>query len=447
VTYPIEQSPTVALLDCRYQLHQRVGEGGMSTVYRAEDTILGRTVAVKLLKDDAEVLAAPVRAHREAGALARLNHPGLVTLLEAKLEPDGPRYLVMEYIDGPTLSRLLRDGPLSTLQVAQLADELASGLGAVHAAGLVHRDVKPSNILLTPSPVAGLGFRVKLADFGLAQLADATSVTTPGMVLGTAAYLAPEQVRGQGSCPGSDIYALGLVLLEALSGKRAFSHTSGIGEVMARLMESPSIPEFIEPRWADLLTRMTQADPAARPSALEVAEIVRQLPTGDVGPARTARLPQSTISDTAPARIRARATHRAPTAHRRRARRPGIRAWVAAGAVALAMTVALVCLPWLSAKTGPAPVTVDRVSEQGGEQMPVDMPATDDAPSQNVSDLESPAPVSEVQPATDVTSKADREAQKQAHAEQREAEKQQAAAQRETEKAARDQARQEKKGK
>ncbi|KRB35183.1 serine/threonine-protein kinase [Microbacterium sp. Root180] len=361
----MEPPQTVALLDARYQLHERVGEGGMATVYRAEDTFLGRIVAIKLLRNEAEVLASPVRAHREVSALARLNHPSLVTLLEANLAPGDCRYLVMEYIDGPNLSRFLRDGPLSMAQVAHLARELGSGLAVVHAAGLVHRDIKPSNILLAPAPRPDTFFRVKLADFGLAQLADATSVTTPGMVTGTAAYLAPEQVRGEASSAASDTYALGLVLLEALTGERAFGHASGIGAVMARLLEPPAIPSDVDPGWADLVRRMTLSDPTARPTALEVLDTVSTLPASAARPASTAVLPQSVVpADTAP--MRRRPVAPTPTQVARRRHRPG--AWIGAGAAASFFAVALVCIPGMvagSTGTTPAPrLVVDRLAEE-----------------------------------------------------------------------------------
>ena len=453
MTHPIEPHATVALLDGRYQLHERVGEGGMAEVYRAEDILLGRTVAVKLLKDDAEVLASPVRAHREVSALARVNDPSLVTLLEANLAPEGPRYLVMEYVDGPTLSRLLRAGPLSTLQVAQLAGQLASGLSAVHAAGLVHRDVKPSNILLAPSLSPAVCFHVKLADFGLAQLADATSVTTPGMVLGTAAYLAPEQVRGEASCPASDIYALGLVLLEALTGKRAFSHASGIGEVMARLMEPPAIPEDIDAAWAELLTRMTASDPAARPTAREIVGIAATLPTTTSRPATTAPLPTPVAPRIVPVHTRGHAPHPGPAAHRRRRRQPGQRAWIGAGAIAAALTTALVCLPFVSTGSNNpepvAPVSVQPLVEDTSTGSTAVEPATVDTSSLAGVNAPppSPGPAQDDQPAGGAPSKAEREADKQAEAAQRDAEKQAAVDQRAAEKAARDAAHQEKKGK
>lgn len=337
----LENTPTLALLDGRYQLHERVGEGGMAQVYRAEDVILGRTVAIKMMRTDADVLAASARAHSEVKALATLNHPSLVTLLDARIEPGRARYLVMEFVQGPTLAERLRNAPLSLREVAHLAGELADGLGAVHDAGLLHRDVKPSNVLLAPASGDRVGFHVKLTDFGLAQYADADPITTPGIVLGTAAYLSPEQVRGQGSSPASDIYALGLVLLEALTGDRPFSHTSGIGAVLARLLESPAIPEDLPGEWVRLLESMTASDPALRPTALEVARRVAVIP---VEPARAAVVPPAR-EITIPvglARMRAGSHVAPPRRQARAARREGAwlrRAVMASSAVVAALAV------------------------------------------------------------------------------------------------------------
>ncbi|TDN92077.1 serine/threonine-protein kinase [Microbacterium sp. BK668] len=285
MTQHTDEHETVALLDGRYELHERLGAGGMAEVFRAEDTFLRRTVAVKMLRSEADALASPVRAQREVSALSAVAHPALVTLLDAQIAPDRQRYLVMEFVDGPTLAQRLYTSPLTMEQVGHLASELGAGLRAVHDAGLVHRDVKPSNILLAPSAAPSREFHVKLADFGLAQLADAAPLTTPGVVIGTAAYLAPEQVRGESCGSAADIYAFGLVLLEAITGERAFPHASGIGAVIARLVESPEIPSGLDPRWADLLRRMLSAEPAERPSALEVLHAVAEVPAPAVRPA------------------------------------------------------------------------------------------------------------------------------------------------------------------
>ncbi len=272
-----EEAPAAPLLDGRYRLGECIGQGGMGKVYRADDVVLGRTVAVKTVAPAAGVSNALDRVRNEVTLLAAVQHPSLVTLLDAHIDDAGSSYLVMEYVDGPSLARHMRSGPLTEVEVATLALDLASGLDAVHAAGVVHRDLTPANILLAPSVLPKAPFRAKLADFGVAFLIDSTRLTTPGMVVGTAAYLAPEQVRGDAAAPPADIYALGLVLLEALTGERAYPHASGIGAVMARLVEPPKIPADIGPEWTGLLRRMIASDPAERPSAGEVATVAAGL--------------------------------------------------------------------------------------------------------------------------------------------------------------------------
>lgn len=287
----LEEAPTAPLLNGRYRLGECVGQGGMGQVYRAEDIVLGRTVAVKIVRPTGDVSNLDERVRNEVSLLAAVQHPCLVTLLDAHIHGPGPTYLVMEFVDGPSLARHMRGGPLTEREVASLAVDLASGLDAVHAAGVVHRDLTPTNILLSPSASPRVPFHAKLADFGVAFLIDSTRLTTPGMVVGTAAYLAPEQVRGDAAAPPADVYALGLVLLEALTGERAYPHASGIGAVMARLVEPPKIPASVRPEWAALLARMTSSDPAERPSAREVAAITTEL-------RRTAR-PTPMVSRTA----------------------------------------------------------------------------------------------------------------------------------------------------
>lgn len=249
----------------------------MGRVYRAEDVVLGRSVAVKVVKPAGDVSNVPDRVRNEVKLLAAAQHPSLVTLLDAHIDDPNSSYLVMEYVAGPSLARRLRGGPLTELEAATLAAHLASGVEALHRAGVVHRDITPSNVLLAPSALSRVPFRAKLADFGVAFLLDSTRLTTPGMVVGTAAYLAPEQVRGDAAATPADIYALGLVLLEALTGERAYPHASGVGAIMARLVEPPNIPDAVGPVWRRLLTRMIAIDPAERPAAREVVEIATAL--------------------------------------------------------------------------------------------------------------------------------------------------------------------------
>lgn len=266
---------TAALLDGRYQILDCIGTGGMASVYRAADVLLGRSVAIKMLRPELE--GAAVRSARsETAVLASLSHPNLVTLFDAHLAPHSPEYLVMELVDGPTLGTHLRRGPLTPTEAAHLATELADALHVVHEAGIVHRDVKPSNVLLAPTSTPGRTFRAKLADFGVAFLLGQARVTMPGMVVGTLGYLAPEQLRGQAPTPASDVYALGLVLLEALTAQRVFpSH--GSAEAPARRTGPVEIPDGLPDEWADLLRRMTADDPAARPRALDVAREAQRL--------------------------------------------------------------------------------------------------------------------------------------------------------------------------
>lgn len=266
----IDEHATEMLLDGRYRLGPCLGRGGMAVVYRAEDTILGRTVAIKLLGSVHET-SDDERVHNETTVLASLNHPSLVTLYDARLSPEHARYLAMEYVDGPTLASHLSHGPLSSLETASLARDLSEALQFVHDAGIIHRDVKPSNVMLARTSRRDAGWTAKLTDFGIAYSLADPRVTSPGIVVGTAAYMAPEQVRGADLTPAVDIYSLGLVLIEALSGEPAFPVTGRVPTALRRLSEAPAIPESLDPRWGTLLARMTRVNPEERPSAREVA--------------------------------------------------------------------------------------------------------------------------------------------------------------------------------
>ena len=268
---------TAPLLDGRYRLGDCVGEGGMARVYRAEDVLLGRTVAIKMIRPGIDG-ASSERARSEMTVLASLNHPSLVTLFDASLVPGQPEYLAMEFVDGPTLSaRLASGGALPPDIVGHLGSELAEALHVVHKAGVVHRDIKPSNVLLSPAQLPGARPRAKLADFGIAYLLDTSRITSPGLVIGTVAYLAPEQLRGDPPTPAADVYSLGLVLLEALTGQRAHPQGGGMAAAVARLETEPEIPASLGQPWVDLLTRMLHRDPSQRPTAAEVASATGKL--------------------------------------------------------------------------------------------------------------------------------------------------------------------------
>jgi hypothetical protein len=262
------------LLDGRYLLEETIGQGGMGVVHRAHDQALGRTVAIKIFRESAGDAA---RTTSETRLLASLNHVSLVTLFDARIQEGQPSFLVMEYVEGPTLAERIQSGPVAADEVATMARDLAEALHVVHGAGVVHRDIKPSNVLLRPSPLPGGQYRAKLADFGIAYLVDSTRLTVPGALIGTAAYLSPEQVRGAEPAPASDIYALGLVLVEALTGRRAFPQTGTHEAALARLTMDPEVPGAFGYPWRSLLTRMTARDPEQRPTALEVMVAARTL--------------------------------------------------------------------------------------------------------------------------------------------------------------------------
>lgn len=258
----------------RYELGSLLGTGGMAQVFRARDRVLEREVAVKLFGASVDAHG-PERVRIEMRTLARLSHPALVTVHDAGTHTPsdgGPEraFLVMELIDGPTLAQLIASGPLAPEAVAATGAGTAAALDHVHARGVLHRDVKPANILLDATG------RPHLADFGIAQTLGQQAMTGTGLMMGTAPYLSPEQVRGQPVTPATDIYSLGLVLLEALTGRREYPGVTAESAV-ARLSRPPVVDADLPAGWRDLLTGMTASDPAERPVAGEVAERLREL--------------------------------------------------------------------------------------------------------------------------------------------------------------------------
>lgn len=264
----------------RYALREALGRGGAATVYRAVDLKLDRDVALKIFASD-DVTGTDEerrdRRTREICLLARVNHPNLVTLFDADWDAEysGNGYLVMELVRGMTLRRRVDVRGAEPALAAQLAVELGAALAYLHADGIIHRDLKPENILLASG--LGRGVTTKLVDFGIAQLLGDERLTSDRSILGTAAYLAPEQVAGDGAVAASDIYALGLVLLECLTGQRSFPG-GAVEAAVARMTADPPLPAGLHLRWRELLTAMTARDPGARPTAAQVAEIAATLP-------------------------------------------------------------------------------------------------------------------------------------------------------------------------
>ena len=240
---PLQQNATLG----PYQIIGTIGEGGMGVVYRAKDTRLGRDVAIKVLTQvafsDRERL---LRFEQEARATGMLNHPNLLTVYDVGRDADGNPFLVTELLEGETLRSRLDRGPLSPRKAVDAALQMAQGLAAAHEKGIVHRDLKPDNIFLTRDG------RLKILDFGIAKLTNARpdgptfemAATEPGMVLGTVGYMSPEQVRGESVDHRSDLFSLGTILFEMLTGTRAFRRNSAIETLSAILKEDP--PDLTE---------------------------------------------------------------------------------------------------------------------------------------------------------------------------------------------------------
>src|SRR3954464_15969175 len=208
------------VLSGRYEIGERLGSGGMSSVHQATDLILERTVAVKILaehlSDDERFVA---RFRREALAVAKLIHPNIVQVYDTGID-EGRHYIVMEYVQGRSGAQILqRQGPVEPGTAAEIGIQACAGLDYAHRRGIIHRDVKPGNLMIVGGPGGGGGMIVKLTDFGIARAIEQTRITQVGSVVGTAACLTPEQVRGEEATPATDVYALGVVLYQFLTGR------------------------------------------------------------------------------------------------------------------------------------------------------------------------------------------------------------------------------------
>ncbi|GAA1689339.1 hypothetical protein GCM10009792_06870 [Microcella alkalica] len=265
-----------SLVAGRYLVERLIGRGGMATVYEAADQQLPRRVALKIFKPELADGDDMRRHEAEVALLASLNHPGLVTLYDASTTEDGGAVLILELVQGDDLRQTMDDRPLPGEEVAVIGAAVADALSYSHDRGIVHRDVKPGNILVPAHDGTDTAPRAKLADFGIARLVDETRVTATGAVLGTAHYLSPEQAVGGEVGAASDMYSLGLVLLEALTGERTFPGT-GVESAAARLARDPFLPPDMSPEWNGLIRALTAREPGDRPTAREAAERLRSI--------------------------------------------------------------------------------------------------------------------------------------------------------------------------
>jgi len=334
------------LLAGRYRLQDRIAAGGAGEVWRAADAVLGRAVAVKLLRPEyagnGEMLA---RFRAEARYAALVCHPGVVPVYDyGPVGPVGAPFLVMELVDGPSLAEVAACGPLEPAWVLDVAGQVA----AAHAQGLVHRDIKPANLLLAP------GGTVKITDFGIASAAGSASLTLAGTLPGTPGYLAPERAAGAPATAASDLYSLGVVTWECLAGAPPFTGTPLEIALAHADRVMPPLPAAIPRGVADLVAELTAKDPAARPaSAASVAARAGQLRAAITGTATiTTDRPAAGLPGPLPPTLAGVTVHHTPRLGRLRPRRLA------------ALAVAVLLAAWLAAEMSGAARALSRQAQR-----------------------------------------------------------------------------------
>jgi len=274
----------------RYTLTSLIAVGGMGEVWKAQDGDLHRAVAVKVLKDSAHGNETFLRRFRnEAKNAAGLAHPNIAQVFDYG-DHDGIAFLVMELVDGEPLSSILeRDRTISEARVVSILDETASGLQVAHVAGIMHRDIKPGNLLIVGD------HHVKITDFGVSRGMDQTTLTATGMVMGTAQYLAPELALGKQATPASDLYALGIIAFESVVGKRPFTAASAVDIAIAQVNEPvPPLPASVSPAMQDLIHLLLEKNPRKRPhSAQDLRHVLEAMTVPDAAPAPVGPAPRA----------------------------------------------------------------------------------------------------------------------------------------------------------
>jgi serine/threonine protein kinase len=266
--------PEESLIAQRYELLAEVGRGGMGTVWHARDKVLGRDVAVKEVilphgfsDDDREIQHK--RTFREARTAARLSHPGVVTVYDV-VEEDGRPWIVMELIRERSLQqRISDDGPLPPRRAAEIGRQMLGALSAAHEAGILHRDVKPSNVLISEDR----SMRAVLTDFGIARAQSDATLTQTGMLIGSPAYIAPERARGRRALPASDLWSLGVTLYAMVEGKSPFDRVEAMASLLAVLTEEPEPPSHAGPL-RPVIEGLLRKDPEERLSAADTAAML-----------------------------------------------------------------------------------------------------------------------------------------------------------------------------
>src|SRR5918995_1547921 len=306
------------VVDGRYDVARPLGSGGMAEVFLARDRVLGRDVALKVLRrqfaGDGEFAE---RFRREARSAASLSHPNIVQVYDRGETDEGASYIAMEYVPGGTLKERISDrGPLEASEAAALGAQVAEALGAAHDRGVVHRDIKPQNVLLTTRGDA------KVADFGIARAGSSVTISKTGSVMGTAGYMSPEQALGEPATSGSDLYSLGVVLYEALTGELPFTADNPIAVSMKHVTEPLRSPREIDPTIPEgmnaLIVKLMAKDPADRyASASDLADDLRRVSSG-LAPVAAGKLGQPRPQRTAVAQ---NPTGKMPVARPRRRRR------------------------------------------------------------------------------------------------------------------------------